>query len=686
MAEGFTIPIEGDADPFRRALAELRAAVSQVTAAMRGQAAAATQAGNASAAGLDRTLQRAGSLGNAVGGLATGFSVASQAARQLGRVKMAGGIRAALTSSKGLREGMRSVGTAMRSLMRSKTFRVIAVGAAAAVVSVLAIRTAWKAVRGAARLAGRVISGAMRAARGAVRGLRAGISGLRRGLASLGAMFSAALPITGLMSLVGLMAGFGLITKKAVGEAQNFETMRVRVEQFTGSVQAAKDLFEELDQFEIETPFSGDAIRNTAVGLLGAGVQDDIAAIVRELGAVAKSGQDLEDLGMAMAKGFARGKFQTEELNKFTERQINLMPELAAVTGLTGEALRKAVEAGLSFDQVREAIARLSGPGGQFEGLLKRLSLTGQGLMSTLGSGIQLLLREFGQPINDALRPMLQQAIGLVGSMRQRAREMGEAVGKAMSFVFAAFKTGRLGDVLKLGFRVAVTSAIDLMMRGFRGAVAFLATALPPIFAGATSKLKDPVFWQGLGEIFSALGKRLTAEVKDAFGHTKEADIYRKAAATDFEVGQGRIAKAGKGQAPGEMIADALADGFAAAREAAGGPASEGTLRARDDLRALFAELGPVIRKLREGAVVPGPGGSGRPEGPAAEEEEPDRAARPIFATIASSMSRIGGGGVGFSIMEPLAAESKKQTKVQHMMEKHLRHIAEKTSPVAVYA
>ncbi len=678
MDEGFTIPIEGDAEPFREALRELRQALNQVMQSMQQQAAAANQAGQATVSALDKTLDRAGKAGNAIGGLATGFSVAAQAARALGRLKIGGGIQSALSNSKVLSEGIRGVGATMRSLMRSKTFRVIAVGAAGAAVSVLAVRTAWRSVQSAARLAGRVISGALRGARAAVRGLRAGLLGIKRTLGGLGAMFSAALPITGLVSLVGVMASFGLLVKKSVGAAQDFEVLRVRMEQFTGSIGAAKELMEELDAFSIDTPFEGGNVQNTALKLLGAGIKEEVAAIVRELGAVAgTSGETLEELGDAMAKGFARGRFQTEELNKFLERGINLLPELEKVTGKTGDDLRKAIEKGLTFDQVRAGIASLSGPGAQFEDMLKRMSVTGKGLFSTLSYGIQILLREFGTPINDALRPMLQEAIQIVKTMRDQVREMGEGVGKAMAFVFAAFKAGRLGDVLGAGFRVAVTSAVDGLMRGLQGAVAFLGSALPPLFGTAMAKLRDPAFWDGIAGLMRGLGHNIAASIYESTWRAGEAANARSKASAEVAQGMVLINDVAKGGNVAEAVSQALKGGLRAASDAARRPTAytDDAQKARSTLRELFMELQPVMKKLREGAAVPGPPRQGDrgPQDRSQDEREFTPAKLPSFATIASSMARIGGGGIGFTLFEPQLAEARRQTGVQKQILKEIR-------------
>lgn len=683
MGDGFTIPIEGDADGFRRELQALRDALGKVVDALGAQAKAADRAGASGSSGMDRMLKRSADVGTSVMGVASGLELAGKAARGLGRVRMASGIGQAVSGSRNLRGGLKAVMGSMRSLMRSRTFRVLAVGAVATAAAVISVRTAWKVVGGAAAGAGRLMRGVFEGGKAGARGLRSMLSSAANAARGLMGVFAGpALPIAGLLSLASAMALFGVETKKSLGAAADFEEMRIRVEQFTGSAEAARDLFRELDSFEVKTPFEGSSIRDTAEKLLGAGIRSNVAGLVRDIGALSKNGQQLEELGDAVAKGFARGKFQTEELNKFLERGINLMPELEAVTGLAGDELRKAIEAGLSFDQVTAAIGRMSAEGGQFFGLLERQSRGSKGLLSTLRSGWDLLRREFGQPINDALRPVLSEGISLVAGMTDKAREMGRAVGRAISIMFAAFKGGRAGELFGAGLRVGVSVAIDALMRGLQGAIGFLAAALPRVFESAVALFRSKSFLIGIQALGRALSNQIAAGIRRAMGSEGAASRLDDLSRQNF-------ALAGKGLSQGSRMVDlektlsqALKDGLEAFKGSSRGDGSPlGSSQAREDLRRIIGELKAGMAEIRKGAEVPGvdPSVSSSGDKPAgaggAAASTPG--GLPGFSTIASRMARVGGGGVGFTIFEPLTQEAKKQTGIQKKMERHLRKIAE---------
>ena len=282
----------------------------------------------------------------------------------------------------------------------------------------------------------------------------------------------------------GALVGIG----KAISSATNIEDLNIDMETFLGSTQRARDLIAELTQFSVSTPFETDDLLQTSRILAGSGIQEGLAGIVKELGAVSSNGQQLRELGDALAKGFAKGKFQTEELNKFLERGINLMPALEEATGLTGEALTKAIQSGLDFDTVTAAIRSLSAEGGQFFGLLERRSRSTSGLISTLSGAWDNLLQKLGTPINDAIKPGLTLLIdginGGVGLATQlgavlaseisaAARNMvavGETGVNAYRAIQAAFAQGQVGNILVSSLQLAG----GVLVNNFIGAIRFL--------------------------------------------------------------------------------------------------------------------------------------------------------------------------------------------------------------------
>lgn len=202
------------------------------------------------------------------------------------------------------------------------------------------------------------------------------------------------------------------LLKSSVGLASNYEQIEVKMTAFLRDAGKAEKILQEISEFSVVTPFETTGLQEAAALLLGAGINgEQVVDVLKEIAAVSKDTGQVSELADALSKGFAKGKFQTEELNKFLERGINLMPELAKVTGKTGEELQKAIQKGLGFDDVRKAIAAMSAEGGLFFGMLEKQSKTFAGQISTLSSNWDELRMKIGKPVKDALIPYIEKAI-----------------------------------------------------------------------------------------------------------------------------------------------------------------------------------------------------------------------------------------------------------------------------------
>lgn len=290
---------------------------------------------------------------------------------------------------------------------------------------------------------------------------------------------------------VGASAAIFRTLRSAISSASEMEDLRINMEAFLGSTEKANALIDEMTQFATRTPFETEDLLETSKILAGAGIQENLAQVAKELAAVSKNGQQLRELGDALAKGFAKGKFQTEEVNKFLERGINLMPQFERVTGLSGEALSKAIQKGLNFEQVTEAIRGMSAEGGQFYGLLERRSKTTDGLISTLISNWQEFKRELGEPIADAIKPGLDLLTEKLQQGKGLATEIGEQLADGVSLFIEAWRTDMLSDLIastiKVGFLKGVQAGREILIEGLSSTIERL---LNPFGAGTTAAVQ----------------------------------------------------------------------------------------------------------------------------------------------------------------------------------------------------
>lgn len=273
------------------------------------------------------------------------------------------------------------------------------------------------------------------------------------------------------ISAVGVAIA-GATLKSAISLSAEFEQIEVTMASFLKDSDKARSILKEISEFSTVTPFETKGLQDATNLLLGAGIEaESVVDVLKEIAAVSKNTGQVSELADALAKGFAKGKFQTEELNKFLERGINLMPELAKVTGKTGEELQKAVQKGLRFDDVRQAIAAMSQEGGLFFGVLAKQSQTFNGLISTLKSNWDELLVNIGKPVRMALIPVIERAT-------EKIQEINKidftGLGQRLA---AGFDMERLRSLLQKSFSVAARFLGTEMIKGVAKALEFIGNA-----------------------------------------------------------------------------------------------------------------------------------------------------------------------------------------------------------------
>jgi tape measure domain-containing protein len=326
------------------------------------------------------------------------------------------------------------------------------------------------------------------------------------------------------ISLVGIGAGIaaaGVAVSKLVkagsGMAAQYETIRLTMGAYLKDLSHADTILNQIAKFSVVTPFETTGLQDATNTLLGAGIAgEEVVGVLKEIAAVSKTTGQVGELADALSKGFAKGKFQTEELNKFLERGINLMPELERVTGKSGEALQKAIQKGLKFDDVRTAIANLSKEGGLFFGMLETQSTTFTGLISTLSSNWDEFLLKFGQPINDSLKPLLDIFIVQVQKLTQSGAQIGTVISTAIDGVVNKIKgVDFVGIGQKFIAGLDVNGAKTLLMSAAKVVAAFLGNKMVEAIRLSAS-LFEVAFLHVSAKITGKFGDQLIKAAKDA--------------------------------------------------------------------------------------------------------------------------------------------------------------------------
>lgn len=659
--QGIQIPIGGDT-------AGLHAAAADVLAVFR-QLAMEMQKALAPAKALSRDMRgsmQATATGTrqAVGGLKGMVSAASNVGFAIANIAGgAKGIRSAFRFLSSLPDGWRRVAKA-------------ALVAGAAMLGVVAaVKVVRAALRGLLNIATGVWNGLKVGAAGAARAIKGVFSGIASAVPGGGMMGS----VAGIAGIAGAVALLFTSIKSGLGLAGELERTGIALEALTGSGANAKTVLDEMRATWLRTGVTIEDQAGTIQKFLALGFsQGDAMQLQKNIldvaGAVGMTTSEAALLGSALAQVKAKGTVSMEELRQqIAEKGVPVIEALATKLGVAQGALIDMVSEGkVPAQTLIDLFLNMEGSFGKFIGGANRMGSTFLGMLARLRGAWNLMLADFAAPIADSLKPLIASTMGMVNGFRAQAAAAGKAVADVLISAFALVKSGKTFDLLRAGFSFAITGAMDLLMRGLRGAIAFLATALPPVFQAAMATLRDPLFWRGLGELGTSLGRGFAAELQAAMGRQDVAERFRLQADTHARVGMGMIGMAGGNVDLGSVIADALLEGGAAAADAMGGPVSQSFQEARQRMQELLGTVREEVAKLRAETAVPPASKNGSPSGSPVPAEERKTMGETLM-TLATSMARVGGGGFGMTF-SPLLTEQRKGNTILSRIEQNTRN------------
>lgn len=247
---------------------------------------------------------------------------------------------------------------------------------------------------------------------------------------------------TGIQKLVQ----FGI---QAVKTGLDFNTsMETYLTNFTtllgGSVDAATEKVEELQEFAAKTPFSMSELAKGTQTLLAYGIQSEYTTdVLRTLGDVALgNGQAFETLTTVFGRISAQGKTTMEDINQMIGVGFNPLNIIAEKTGLTMVELQKQVSNGaVSAQMIAEAFKTATSEGGQFFQGMESASQTMAGITSTLKDNVASAFGTLMKPLSEGMKTLTQVGITIVGFLQPILESFSSLVierGEAIKLVLIA--------------------------------------------------------------------------------------------------------------------------------------------------------------------------------------------------------------------------------------------------------
>jgi hypothetical protein len=200
-------------------------------------------------------------------------------------------------------------------------------------------------------------------------------------------------------------AGLSALSLKMAADARK---TRIAFETLTRSAEKGKEAYKEVIDFAAKTPFNLPGVKSAATMLLSSGVQTrNMRTDLQMLGDVAAGvNAPIQQLTRAFIQVKGAGRVMGEELMQFREAGVgSLIPMLSEVTGVSVQEISKnAADVGISFEDLREAFRRMTAEGGQFHGMLNKMSQDFGGLMTTVIGSLRLLAVSWGNALIETLR------------------------------------------------------------------------------------------------------------------------------------------------------------------------------------------------------------------------------------------------------------------------------------------
>lgn len=322
-------------------------------------------------------------------------------------------------------------------------------------------------------------SGPMRQARAASDDLN---RSTRNAQGSAGAVNNLASAFTGLAAKIGaaftaykaLEAGFAGI-KHAFSVASEMETTQTAFKTMLGSQEAMVETLGKIKALAMETPFEFPELAQAGRMLLAFGeTAKDIPDTLRRIGDVSSAvAAPINEIAEIYGKARTQGQLFAEDINQLTGRGIPIIREFAKVLGVPQEQVKKLAEQGkITFPLLDQAFRNLTSEGGQFFGMMAQQAKTSAGLWSTLKDGVNELFLALGTPLNDAIKPVLSDAIALADQLKPSIADLGQHMGTALSAVRTFVAEARDGSGLAIAMGKAlwemITNVASKMMAPFK--------------------------------------------------------------------------------------------------------------------------------------------------------------------------------------------------------------------------
>jgi len=259
--------------------------------------------------------------------------------------------------------------------------------------------------------------------------------------------------------------GAGIAAVKFAGEN---EKLKLSLKNMLGSADEATAVFEDWRRLGASPGLSATEVFDLGRAMVNMGHDTAYATqTIQMLGNVsAGTGKSFGTVSGAFEHARAQGKLTTRELVNFQQQGIPVLKQLAKELGTSEEGVRQlAAQGKIGFSELERAFQSMTGPGGQFAGMMDELSGTAIEKFNTAVDDAKQALASFGE----LMLPMATELLDSASSIMRSISNMDE---------------GTKRFVIGMGGIIAVSGPAISAIKGIHAAFTMLA-ANPIILVGA---------------------------------------------------------------------------------------------------------------------------------------------------------------------------------------------------------
>lgn len=305
------------------------------------------------------------------------------------------------------------------------------------------------------------------------------------------------------------LGGTGIAAIKLAG---NLEQTQLALEVLLGDAAKATQIKNEWTQLASSTPLSSSDIDSAGKKLLAFNIEaEKVTDTLRRIGDIsAATGSSISEIADIYGKAAVQGRLFAEDINQFQGRGIPVVQSLAKVLGVAETEVRDLVTQGkVGFPELEAAFKNMTDEGGQFSGMMDKLSTSTLGKFSTTMDNAKLALASFGEVMLDSANSVLDAGNNLF----QWLQDMDD---------------GTKRFIVTFGGVAAMAGPVVLSIKAINAAMAALAAN--PIILGVVGVTA------GIGLIVAAVNKA-QHQFEDFSTSIARANTRQKELLTEFAAG-----------------------------------------------------------------------------------------------------------------------------------------------------